>query len=172
MGTTGATAAAVLAGSLGPQRTRLLAEVRGRSLHLRPGDPVPPDAGPRPDTIVSEVWLASQADLPAAVRRLADLLAPGGRLLVLEPERALGWRGLAGFLTVGSAGSHLDRQHLDRLHLDRDVSGALWSAGLRVVDADHRVAAGASRPLRHWLLAVACHPPTAPYAATAPQEPS
>jgi hypothetical protein len=152
MGTTGATAAAVLAGSLGQRRARLLAEVRGATLHLRPGDPTPSAADPRPDTIVSEVWLASQADLPAAVRRLADLLAPGGRLLVLEPERALGWRGLAGFLTVGSAG----------LHLDRDVSGALWAAGLRVVDADHQVAAGAPRPLRHWLLAVACHPPTAP----------
>jgi hypothetical protein len=167
MGTTGATAAAVLAGSLGPQRARLLAEVRGRSLHLRPGDPVPPDAGPRPDTIVSEVWLASQPDLPASVRRLMDLLAPGGRLLVLEPERALGWRGLVGFLTLGSGGPHPDH-----LHLDRDVSGALWAAGLRVVDAEHRVVAGASRPLRHWLLAMACHPSTAPYAGTAPQEPS
>lgn len=158
MGTTGATAAAVLAGSLGPRRARLLAEVQGRTLHLRPGDPVPPADGPRWDTIVSEVWLASQADLPAAVRRLADLLAPGGRLLVLEPERALGWRGLAGFLTVGSAG----------LHLDRNVSGALWAAGLRVTDADHQVAAGAPGPLRHWLLAVACHPPTAPLGDPAP----
>lgn len=148
----------MLAGSLGPRRTRLLTEVRGRTLHLRPGDPVPPADGIRSDTIVSEVWLASQADLPAAVHRLADLLAPGGRLLVLEPERALGWRGLAGFLGIGPTA----------LHLDRDVSGALWAAGLRVTDADHQVVPGAPRPLRHWLLGVACHPPTAVFADAAP----
>lgn len=168
MGTTGATAAAVLARSLGNERARLLDGADGSVLHLRPGDPAPSTDGPSADTIVSEVWLATQADLPAAVARLAGLLAPGGHLVVLEPERSLGLRGLVGLLTPSSG-----------LHLDRDVCGALWASGLRVTDADHRVARGAPRPLRNWLLARACHPPTAPLAAapggvssSIPQEPS
>jgi hypothetical protein len=155
-----ATLAAVLAGRLAVARRDVEAAAQrhaadGALVLLTPGSPPPSGTFA---AVVSAGWLAGRADLPAAVGHLAGALAPGGRLFLLEPERPPGLAGAAGFLARPRPG----------VHLDRDVAGALWASGLRLVDADHLEVRGAGRALRRWLRAVACLPPTADYPVLAP----
>lgn len=150
------TPGSVLAGRLAAARARVRARTRGDVVWLDPGDDAPPDG--RWDTVVSCGWLPGRDDLPAAVAHLAALLAPRGRLVVLEPDRATGWRAVPAFLGAGRVGRDGDG---GPAHLNRDVAAALWASGLRVVETEHLVVEGVPSPLRRWLLAEACFPPTA-----------
>jgi hypothetical protein len=157
--TTGLRTATLLAGRLAPELAGLTEAARGRTMHLLAGEPGPQAAGERDwDTVVSAGWLAGRPDLPGAVGLLGGLLAPGGRLLLLEPTRGVGWRALAAFALAGIGGAAAE-------HLDRDVAGAVWASGLRIPDLRHLELPGEPPSLRYWLCAEACFPPTAPLAA-------
>lgn len=143
----------VIDGPLRHVRERLEQRATGRTLELTPGKPREPWPAGSCDTVLSLGWLPGQADLPGAVAQLASLLAPRGRLILLEPVPELGWRRTAAFVaSVFRRGG---------LHLDRDVSAVVWSTGLRIVDVERFTVEGAALGLRRWLAGVACFPPTA-----------
>jgi SAM-dependent methyltransferase len=87
------------------------------------------------DTVFSVFQLASAPDLAATLARLARVLAPGGRLLFLEPGRLAGMAGRTQRLLAPAMAATAGWR------LDRDVPMAVRRAGLTITDLDrHRVA--------------------------------
>lgn len=100
-------------------------------------------AGAPFDTVFSVFQLVSAPDLDATVRRIRDLLAPGGNLLFLEPARRPGLTGrfqaaIAPALAMATG-----------WRIDRDVPLALRTGGLSVVDIERF-----SMPTTQWWLRV------------------
>lgn len=81
------------------------------------------------DTVVCTLVLCTVPDLDAAVRRIRDLLAPGGQLLFLEHVRGVGARGV-----VQHVVTPVWRVVVPGCHLDRDPVAALRQAGLGPMD--------------------------------------
>lgn len=73
------------------RKERLLAQARGRVLELGPD--LEADDGPF-DTIVLVHTLCQARDVDAVARRVEELLAPGGQVLLLEHGRGTGLRAL------------------------------------------------------------------------------
>lgn len=114
---------------------------------------VPPEpAAARFDTIVSVGGLLAEPDLPAALEALASLLAPGGRMWMVESTRS--WRLSAGLISSlpGVWGS------VGHLHLQRDLPGALWSCGLAPLTVERFVVPTLIAPLRNWAHITAARP--------------
>ena len=98
-------------------------------------------SGERFDTVLSVFQLASADDLPAALRRIASVLADDGRLRFLEPGRLVGVGGRLQSLVAPPVGL------LTGWRVDRDIPQALRDAGLSVTDIErHRV------PTLQWWL--------------------
>lgn len=110
---------------------------------------------PEPDTIVCTLVLCSVPDLSASVAALWRLLAPGGRLLFIEHERAAdgtrtqawqrrlepSWRKLAG-----------------NCHLTRQATRALAAAGFSLGKIETEVSTGLGRLFSPILWGIASKP--------------
>ncbi len=126
-------------------RGRLAAYAGRRDPLALPGDPPAADGPGRVhDTIVSVGGLLTEPDLPGALAALDALLAPGGRLLLVDSTRS--WRRSLGLLGAvprvwpAVAG----------LHLQRDLVGALWAHGFVPLVVERFTVPTPVVPLRSW----------------------
>lgn len=101
------------------------------------------------DTIVSLIRTPLVADLDRFLGAAIDLLAPDGRLLMLEPVCRSGRAG-----RVLALGGRLGRA-AGGLHLDRDLPAELRKRGLVVTDLDRFEVPTVSAPLRPFVDATA-----------------
>ena len=83
------------------------------------------------DTIVTTLVLCTVDDLDAAVARLRNLLAPGGRLLFLEHVVGTGAR-----RRLQQVASPVWRRVAAGCHCDRDTLGALRGGGFSITDLE------------------------------------
>lgn len=83
------------------------------------------------DTVVCSLVLCSVDDQPAALARLLDLLAPGGKLLFLEHVRAVG-----ATARMQDVASPLWQRVAGGCHPNRDTLDALRKAGFAITDCD------------------------------------
>lgn len=83
------------------------------------------------DAIVCTLVLCTVPDLPAAVRRIRQLLAPGGRVLFIEHTAAPGGWGIVQWLL-----DPLWHRVVPGCHLHRDPTSAFRDAGMMVADYD------------------------------------
>lgn len=130
---------------------------RRRRLAARAGTaPVPVDVRPVAldealldeaafDTIVCTFSLCMVRDAPAALVAARRALAPGGRLLFLEHERARGLRG-----RLQRAATPAWRRLTRGCHLDRSTVEALWRGGFLVTDCERVRLRGWA--VRGWLV--------------------
>jgi SAM-dependent methyltransferase len=82
------------------------------------------------DTVVSVLQLSREDDLVAALAAVRELLAPGGRLLFIEPTIERGLTGRVQHL-LGPA-----TQLTSGRRPDRDITGCARAAGLLVTDCE------------------------------------
>jgi hypothetical protein len=120
------------------------------------GEAAEPGEVPQPATfasIVSVAALVHFADLPLALRGMTYLLAPGGRVHLVEPIAA---PGVTAFVRASLAdGLGRWRPEVRGLHLHRDVPAAVRAEGLTLATIE-RFAMPASVPtLRVWMHGVA-----------------
>lgn len=101
------------------------------------------------DTIVSLIRTPLVADLDRFLRTVTDLLAPDGRLLMLEPVCRSGRTG-----RMLAFGGRLGRV-AGGLYLDRDLPAELRKRGLVVTDLDRFEVPTVSAPLRPFIDAAA-----------------
>jgi SAM-dependent methyltransferase len=152
------------------QRRRLLARAEGRVLDLSDG---PDDrllgradevvqarsavdllaearaAGaddPTFDAVVSVLHLATIADLPTELAAIHRVLAPGGRLLFLEPIRQAGWSG-----RLQSAASPVVRA-TSGWRVDRDLPLAIRANLFSIVDIERITMPAIVWPVRAFAL--------------------
>ena len=110
-----------------------------------PGSPAPgPGPGPVYDTVVSVGGLLGEPDLPGALDALDDVLAPGGRLLLVESTRS--WRRLVRTLGALPTAWPASRP----LHLQRDLVAALWAHGFAPLVVERFTVPTSVVPLRSW----------------------
>lgn len=110
-----------------------------------PGDaPAPPGPGRVYDTVVSVGGLLTEPNLPGVLAAVDALLAPGGRLLLVDSTRS--WRRGLDRL---SAGPRL-WPTIGRLHLHRDLVGALWAHGFVPLAVERFTVPTPVVPLRSW----------------------
>ncbi len=114
------------------RKGRLLASVSGRVLEFdeRSSRDAPLERGAF-DTIVIVHTLCSVDDVDAALQRVDELLAPGGRVLLLEHVRAMGLRG-----RTQDAATPLWRHATGGCRANRDPIAALRRNGFAVTDCD------------------------------------
>ncbi|MDP1792539.1 MAG: methyltransferase domain-containing protein [Acidimicrobiales bacterium] len=110
------------------RKGRLLAQARGRVLEL---DTSLQGGDGRYDTVVTAYTLCGVTDIDRAIRRIDELLAPGGQVLVLEHVRATGVRGI-----VQDGASVWWRRVPGGCHANRDPIAAFRRNGFAVVDCD------------------------------------
>lgn len=123
--------AAITAGPLA-ERWRALSEPgAARCLELGPGlfDPSLPEAGF--DLVRSVLFLCSTPDLGSALRRVRELLAPGGRVVFVEHTAAPGGWGRLQRLV-----DPVWSRFAGGCHLERDSVSAMRSVELMVSDYD------------------------------------
>jgi len=101
------------------------------------------------DTIVSLIRTPLISDFPRLVESVHELMAPHGRLMLLEPVRRTGRLGRV--LTMGGAIARAS----GGLYLDRDIPADLRSAGLTVIDLERFEVPTVSAPLRPFVEATA-----------------
>ncbi len=121
-----------MSGEFTVRKQRLLADASGRVLELSTAalaDRSLPPGGY--ETVVSIHALCAVHDLDAAIRRIDELLAPGGKVLVLEHVRAPGLRG-----RMQDLNTPIWRLAPFGCHANRDVIGALRRNGFAVTDCD------------------------------------
>lgn len=119
------------------------------------------DSGDPPETaaadhVVSVAWLARQDDLDAAFAQLVGLMAPAGRLHLLEPT--VGVDGVARAQRL-AATVGLRRTGW---RIDRDVPAAARRAGLVMTDLERFSMPVPSPVLRPWIEGTARVRPLAP----------
>jgi SAM-dependent methyltransferase len=137
---------------LAARRSAILARAEGRILDLSTvgargalvaasmGEPGPE----RFDTVVSVAELMRFPDLLAAARGMVALLAPGGRIEVVEPVQhvSVGHRVVANLWAGHPAVRHR--------FVERDVVETLWFAGLTLSDLERFVMPTVVWPLRQF----------------------
>jgi hypothetical protein len=157
--------AAVVAG----RRRELVASAEGRVLDLDQAGArealaaamaTGVDGASRYDTVLSTVQLARVADLHAALVAVAQLLAPDGRLLLLEPTA----RPARGGLLLGSAWAR--HPAVAGRHVNRDVTDALRHTPLSFCDLERITMPTRIWPLRSFV-ALSARPVPAPLADAA-----
>jgi len=113
-----------------------------------------PDDTGRYDTVISTVQLVHQPDLAAALLALAELLAPAGRLLLLEPTV----HPTRGGLLLGSLWAR--HPSVAGLHLNRDITDTLRHTPLSFCDLERITMPTRIWPLRTFVALSARHAPT------------
>ena len=111
------------------RRDRLFAQARGEVLDLATDGLA--HAGGSFDTVLSFLYLCTVDDLDTTLGRIEALLAPRGRLLVLEHVRGTGWRA-----RLQDASTPVWRHVASGCRADRDPIGAMRRAGFAVTDCD------------------------------------
>lgn len=99
----------------------------------------------RYDAVISVAGLARLPDLGAAVSVLADMLAPRGVMMAVEP----GFRPGAMALVAASLGALLPAAR--GVHLARDLPATIRSAGLTVTDVERFTMPTLIWPLRPFV---------------------
>jgi hypothetical protein len=135
------------------RRERLLAQARGRVLDLgaERGWMTRADLELHSyDTVVSLFQLCGATDVFSTLLRVKELLAPNGRLLLLEHVRSTGATG-----RVQDALAPAWRRVTGGCRPNRDIIGLLRSNGFAVTDCDRFEVHGATPLVRHAVSAVA-----------------
>lgn len=105
----------------------------------------------RYDAVITVAGLARLPDLGAAVSVVADMLAPHGILMAVEP----GFRPGALAMVAASAGALLPAAR--GVHLARDLPATVRSAGLTVTDVERFTMPTLIWPLRPFVEVCAAH---------------
>jgi SAM-dependent methyltransferase len=139
-------------GELDDRRQRMFARAEGRVLDLSDYSsfslPALVAAHERYDTIVSVMQISVAPDAASFCRDVAELLAPDGRVLFLEPTAAVGVAG-----AVQHAFGPWVRRTTGR-RLDYDIPALIRGAGLSIGDCE-RITVRALWPYRSFVEGIA-----------------